>query len=156
MPRRGEVKKRSVPPDLKYGNELVSKFTNRVMENGKKSVAQKIVYRALDIIQEKREGDPLEVFQRAVKNATPLIRVKARRVGGATYQIPTEVRADQGLSLAMKWLITFARARKGRSMAEKLASEILDASDGQGVSIKRKDDLHRMAEANRAFAHYRW
>ncbi len=156
MPRRGEVKKRSVPPDLKYGSELVSKFTNRVMENGKKSVAQKIVYQALDMVQEKREGDPLEVFQRAVKNATPLIRVKARRVGGATYQIPTEVRANQGLSLAMKWLITFARARKGRSMAEKLASEILDASDGQGASTKRKDDLHRMAEANRAFAHYRW
>ena len=156
MPRRGEVKKRSVPPDPKYGSELVSKFTNRVMENGKKSVAQKIVYRALDIVQEKREGDPLEVFQRAVKNATPLVRVKARRVGGATYQIPTEVRANQGLSLAMKWLITFARARKGRSMTEKLASEILDASAGQGVSIKRKDDLHRMAEANRAFAHYRW
>jgi small subunit ribosomal protein S7 len=126
------------------------------MENGKKSVAQKIVYQALDIIRENNESDPLEVFQKAVKNATPLLRVKARRVGGATYQIPTEVRADQGLSLAMKWLITSARARKGKSMAERLASEILDAFNSQGPSVKRKDDLHRMAEANRAFVHYRW
>lgn len=156
MPRRGEVRKWRIPPDPKYGSELISKFTNRVMENGKKSVAQKIVYQALDIIRENNESDPLEVFQKAVKNATPLLRVKARRVGGATYQIPTEVRADQGLSLAMKWLITSARARKGKSMAERLASEILDAFNSQGPSVKRKDDLHRMAEANRAFVHYRW
>ena len=156
MPRRGGVRKWRIPPDPKYGSELISKFTNRVMENGKKSVAQKIVYQALDIIRENNGSDPSEVFQKAVKNVTPLLRVKARRVGGATYQIPTEVRADQGLSLAMKWLITSARARKGKSMAERLASEILDAFNSQGPSVKRKDDLHRMAEANRAFVHYRW
>jgi small subunit ribosomal protein S7 len=156
MPRRGEVKKRLVSPDPKYGSELLSKFTNKVMENGKKSVAQRIVYQALDIVRENRENNPLEVFQRAVKNVTPLIQVKPRRVGGATYQIPTEVRTEQGLSLAMKWVIIYARARKGKSMAEKLAGEIIDASSGQGASIKRKDDLHRMAEGNRAFAHYRW
>jgi small subunit ribosomal protein S7 len=156
MPRRGRVIKREAPPDLKYGSKLVSGFINRVMRCGKKSTAERIVYQALELVEKEVKEEPANVLEQAIKNATPLLQVKSRRVGGATYQVPVEVRPERGLSLAIRWLIKSTKERKGKSMAEKLAAEILDASQGRGVTIKKRDDTHKMAEANKAFAHYRW
>jgi len=156
MPRRARAIRREIPPDAKYHNEIVARFINRVMTRGKKSGAEQIVYGALQIIEQKVSTPPVDVLEQAVKNATPLLEVKPRRVGGATYQVPVEVRPDRGLSLAMRWLVKSARARAGKSMMEKLAAELTDASQRLGVTIKKRDDTHKMAEANRAFAHYRW
>ncbi len=156
MPRKGPAKKRPVLPDPVYGNVMVQRFINRVMLDGKKSVAERIVYGALEIA-EKRSGEPgLQIFEKALKNVMPVIEVRPRRVGGSTYQVPVEVRPERRISLAMRWLTTFARKRQGRTMQEKLAAELLDAANNTGASIKRKEDNHKMAEANKAFAHYRW
>jgi len=156
MPRRGEIRKRRIAPDAKYQSEHLARFINKLMQCGKKSTAERVVYQALEIIQERAGTDPLEVFDRAVKNATPLLKVKPRRVGGATYQVPGEITPGQGLSLGMRWLVRSARARKGKPMSERLAAELIDASQGEGATVKKRHDTHRMAEANRAFAHYRW
>ena len=156
MPRRARVKKREIPPDPRYQSVTVAKVVNKVMGGGKKSVAQAIVYDALDIVEQRVRQDPVGTLEQAIKNATPLLHVKPRRVGGATYQVPVEVKADRGLFLAVNWLIQSAAARGGKSMAEKLAAEIMDAFQRQGATIKKREDTHRMAEANRAFAHYRW
>lgn len=156
MPRRYRPPKREVAPDPKYQSEMVSRFVNKLMYSGKKSVAEGIVYDSFDIIQERAGRPPLEVFDEAIANAAPVLEVKPRRVGGATYQVPVEVSADRRMSLAIRWLIQHSRARSGRSMAEKLAGELMDTAKGVGTTIKRKEDTHRMAEANRAFAHYRW
>ncbi len=154
--RRRKAEQRQVPPDPQYGNVELSRFINRIMLKGKKTVAQRIVYSAMEIVEQQANRPPLEVFQEALRNATPLLQVKARRVGGATYQIPIEVPARRGSALAMRWIINSARGRKGRPMHQKLAQEFLDASRGDGAAVKRREDLHRMAEANRAFVHYRW
>ncbi len=156
MPRRRGVKKRSIPPDPKYRDVLVQKFINRMMVCGKKSLAEKIFYQAMDEIEQKAKDDPLKVFKKAVESVKPVIEVKSRRVGGATYQVPVEVRPDRRTSLAIRWIITFARARGERGMVKKLAGELMDAANGKGASIKKKEDTHKMAEANKAFAHYRW
>jgi small subunit ribosomal protein S7 len=156
MPRRNRPPRRDVQPDVKYNSELVARFANNLMRHGKKSKSFRIMYDAFDIIEARSKKPPLDVFEQAVKNATPLLEVRPRRVGGATYQIPMEVRPERRLSLAIRWLLQSARQRPGKSMAEKLASELMDAAAGQGSSIKKRDDTHRMAEANRAFAHYRW
>lgn len=156
MPRRYRPPKREVLPDTKYNNVLVAMFVNRLMEGGKKSKATRIMYDALDIIEERMQRNPVEVFEQAVTNATPLIEVKPRRVGGATYQVPVEVSAHRRLSLALRWLVKSARNRFGKSMAAKLANELMDAAQGTGATVKRREDTHRMAEANKAFAHYRW
>jgi small subunit ribosomal protein S7 len=156
MPRRARVVRREVPPDPRYGNRMVQKFINKVMRDGKKSVAERIVYTAFDLLEQQLRRNPLDVFEQAVRNVTPVLEVKPRRVGGATYQVPVEIKGERRTSLAMRWLIQSARARAGRSMAEKLAAELRDASQGVGATVKRRDDLHRMAEANKAFAHYRW
>ncbi|HID73390.1 TPA: 30S ribosomal protein S7 [Candidatus Micrarchaeota archaeon] len=156
MPRRANVIRRQPPPDPKYGNVMVAKLINKVMKDGKKATAERIVYDALDIVSRQMSTEPLTVLDQAIKNATPVLQVKSRRVGGATYQVPVEVEPERGLSLAMRWLIGFARARSGKSMAEKLAAEIIDAAQGQGATIKKRQDTHKMAEANKAFAHYRW
>jgi small subunit ribosomal protein S7 len=156
MPRRTRAIRREIPPDAKYHNEIVARLINRVMIWGKKSVAEGIVYGALDIMGKRGSKEPVNVLEQAVKNATPQLEVKPRRVGGATYQVPVEVRSERGLSLALRWLVSSARARGGKSMAEKLAAELSEASQGQGVTIKKREDTHKMAEANRAFAHYRW
>ncbi len=155
MPRRSRGFKRALAPDPKYNSLVVSKFVNRVMLSGKRATAEAILYDAMAII-EKDAKSPVAVLEQAVKNATPQLEVKSRRIGGATYQVPVEVRADRGLSLALRWLIASAKARSGKSMAEKLAGELSDAAKGEGVTIKKRDDTHKMAEANRAFAHYRW
>ena len=156
MPRRYRPAKRKVRLDIKYNSEHVEMCINRVMWKGKKSVARSIVYDAFDLIEQRTNRPPLEVFDQALRNATPLIEVKPRRVGGATYQVPVEVAPDRRVSLALRWLLASARTRSGRSMAEKLASELMDAANNVGVTIKRREDTHRMAEANRAYAHYRW
>ncbi|MBE0415214.1 MAG: 30S ribosomal protein S7 [Dehalococcoidia bacterium] len=156
MPRRARAIKRGIPPDPRYQSVTVARVINKVMTRGKKSTAERIVYEALGIVEERVKRDPLDTLEQAIKNATPLLAVKPRRVGGATYQVPMEVGAERGLSLAMRWLIGSARARTGKSMAEKLAAEILDAAQRQGVTVKKREDTHRMAEANRAFVHYRW
>ena len=156
MPRRARVTKREIYPDAVYQNEMVARVINKVMLCGKKSKAEGIVYDALRIIEQTERKDPVSVLEQAVKNAIPLLEVKPRRVGGATYQVPVEVRPDRGRSLALRWLVKSARARAGKSMAEKLAAELTDASRGEGVTIKKREDTHKMAEANRAFAHYRW
>lgn len=156
MSRRSVVQKRPVPPDPVYNSRLVSMIVRRVMKSGKKSVASGIVYDAFKIIEERTGSDPLETFERAVKNATPLVEVKARRVGGATYQVPMEVRSDRGASLALRWLIQYSRARTGRSMANRLANELMDAANETGSAIRKREETHRMAEANKAFAHYRY
>jgi len=156
MPRRGYVVKREIQPDPRYNNIMVAKFINKVMQRGKKSLAERIVYDAFDIIEERMHKNPLLIFERAVRNASPVLEVKPRRVGGATYQVPVEVRPERRLSLAMRWLIQSARARHGKSMAEKLANELMDAANNTGATIKKKEDTHKMAEANKAFAHYRW
>jgi small subunit ribosomal protein S7 len=156
MPRRNRPPKREVAPDIKYNSVLVSHFVNKLMYKGKKSTAQRIFYDALDIIEDRAKRPGLEVFEQAVKNATPILEVKPRRVGGATYQVPVEVRPDRRMSLAIRWLVQSSRNRSGRSMAEKLAGELMDAASNTGATIKKREDTHKMAEANRAFAHYRW
>ena len=156
MPRRAQATRRNIPPDAKYGNVTVSRLVNRIMIMGKKSVAEGIIYDALRIIEQHEKKEPVSILEQAVKNATPLLEVKARRVGGATYQVPIEVRPERSLALAIRWLVKSARARSGKSMAEKVAAELSDAAKGQGAAIKKREDTHRMAEANRAFAHYRW
>jgi small subunit ribosomal protein S7 len=156
MPRRNRPAKTKVRPDIKYDSEHVEMCINRVMMRGKKSVARGIVYDAFSLIEQRTNKPPLEVFDQALRNATPLIEVKPRRVGGATYQVPVEVAPDRRISLALRWLLAAARARSGRSMAEKLAAELMDAANNVGNTIKRREDTHRMAEANRAYAHYRW
>jgi len=156
MPRKARATKREVIPDSRYHSDIVARLINRLMTRGKKSTAERIVYDALDIVSEQAKGDPVSTLEQAIKNATPLLEVKPRRVGGATYQVPIEVRQGRGLSLAIRWLLKAAQARGGKSMAEKLAGEVLDASQRQGATIKKREDTHRMAEANRAFVHYRW
>jgi small subunit ribosomal protein S7 len=143
-------------PDARYGNRLAAMFINKMMLRGKKSVAERILYKALDQVQEQESREAIEIFEEAVRNSTPLVEVKPRRVGGATYQVPVDIRAERRTALALRWLLASARARKGRSMADKLAAELLDAAHGQGATVKKKEDTHRMAEANRAFVHYRW
>ena len=156
MPRRAAAKKRSILPDAKYGSETVTRLINKVMLDGKKSTAERIVYQALEIMEQGEKKEPVSVLKQAVRNATPLLEVKPRRVGGATYQVPVEVRPGRDVALAVRWLLKAARARTGKSMAEKLAAELIDASKGQGTAVKKREDTHKMAEANRAFAHYRW
>jgi len=156
MSRRSQASKREIFPDAKYHNVMVARLINKVMKNGKKSKAEKIVYGAFDRMEAQDSTAPLTVLGQAVRNATPQLQVKSRRIGGATYQVPVEVGAERGLSLALRWLIDSARARQGKSMMEKLAAELSDAAKGQGATVKKRDDTHRMAEANRAFAHYRW
>jgi small subunit ribosomal protein S7 len=156
MPRRNRPPKREVAPDIKYNSVLVSRFVNKLMYSGKKSTAQRCFYDALDLIESRSKRPGLDVFEQAVKNVTPILEVKPRRVGGATYQVPVEVRPERQLSLAIRWLIDTTRRRPGRTMAEKLASELMDAASNTGATIKKREDTHRMAEANRAFAHYRW
>jgi small subunit ribosomal protein S7 len=156
MPRRRVVAKRQILPDPKYHDLLISKFMNIVMKQGKKHVAEKIVYGAFDVINNRTREDPVMVFKRAVDNAKPVVEVKSRRVGGSTYQVPVEVRSERQTALALRWLIENASARAGKSMDEKLANELIEASHNRGGAIKKKEDVHRMAEANKAFAHYRW
>ena len=156
MPRRREVPKRRILPDPKYKDKLISKFTNTIMLSGKKAVAEGILYGALDVIQERYKEDPLEVFRKALDNVKPKLEVKSRRVGGATYQVPVEVRPERRVALAMRWLVTYARDRGEKTMQERLAGELRDAAEGRGNAVKKKDDTHKMAEANKAFAHYRW
>ena len=156
MPRRGNIEVRNIQPDAKYNSILAARLINKIMWNGKKATAESIVYGALEIIGQQEKKDPLPVLEQAIKNATPLLEVKPRRVGGATYQVPVEVRAGRDIALAMRWIINAARARSGRSMSEKLAAELSSAALGQGAAVKRREDTHKMAEANRAFAHYRW
>jgi small subunit ribosomal protein S7 len=156
MPRRARVVKRVVPPDAKYQSEDLAKFINRIMYSGKKSTAEHIVYKSMDLLEAQTRRNPLDTFEQALRNATPVVEVKPRRVGGATYQVPVDIRTERRAALAMRWLITSARARKGHSMAEKLAAELSDAASGQGATVKKREDTHRMAEANRAFVHYRW
>ena len=156
MPRRGEVPKRKTIPDPKYKDRLVAKMMNAVMLSGKKSTAEGIVYGAFDMIQERQKEDPLEVFRKALDNVKPKVEVKSRRVGGATYQVPVEVRPERRVSLAMRWLVAYARSRGEKNMAERLAGELVDASQSRGNAVKKKEDTHKMADANKAFAHYRW
>ncbi|MBL8152812.1 MAG: 30S ribosomal protein S7 [Anaerolineae bacterium] len=155
MSRRSSPPKRKVAPDKKYGNSHITMFVNRMMRGGKRSTALAIMYKALVIIEERAKRDPIEVFEQALRNVTPAVEVKPMRVGGSTYQVPVEVPYARATSLAMRWLLETARGRGGKNMAEKLSSELMDAAGGQGASIKKKDDTHRMAEANRAFAHFR-
>ena len=156
MPRRREVPKRHIIPDPKYKDKLVSKFTNTLMFDGKKAVAEGILYGSFDVIGERFKEDPLEVFRKALDNVKPKLEVKSRRVGGATYQVPVEVRPERRTALAMRWIISYARSRGEKTMREKLANELLDAANLRGGAMKKKDDTHKMAEANKAFAHYRW
>ncbi len=154
--RRRRAEKRDIPKDLVYGSVLVSKIINKVMWDGKKSTANSIFYKAMDIVKEKTGQEPMEVLTQAIENITPKIEVRPRRVGGATYQVPVEVRAERQRSLSIRWLVNYARLRSERTMAERLAGEIIDAANNRGGSVKKKEDTHKMAEANRAFAHYRW
>lgn len=156
MPRKGAVPKRDVLPDPLYNDKLITKFINKVMLKGKKAIAEQIFYGSLEIIKKKSNKDPLKVFKQALENVMPIIEVRPRRVGGATYQVPVEVRPERRQSLAIRWIIDYARKRSGKTMREKLAAEILDASMGAGASAKKREDTHKMAEANKAFAHYRW
>ena len=156
MPRRRRAEKREINPDPKFGDVVLSKFINNLMYDGKKSVAEKSVYGALDNIQQKMRRDPLEVFHEAIDNVKPQVEVRSRRVGGATYQVPVEVRPDRRQALAIRWLIQAARARSENTMMERLANELMEAANNRGAAVKKKEDTHRMAEANRAFAHYRW
>jgi small subunit ribosomal protein S7 len=156
MSRRTVIKKRPVPPDPVYNSRLISMMVRRIMRHGKKSIANGIIYDAMKTIEERTGGDPLETFEKAVRNVTPLVEVKARRVGGATYQVPMEVRSDRGTTLALRWLIRFSRQRPGRSMASKLANELMDAANETGNAIRKREETHRMADANKAFAHYRY
>ncbi|UCD90425.1 MAG: 30S ribosomal protein S7 [Desulfobacterales bacterium] len=156
MPRRREIPERITEPDSKYNNKLVSKFINVIMRDGKKSTAESILYDAFDIIEKRTDEYPLKVFEQAIENVKPMIEVKSRRVGGSTYQVPTEIRPSRRMALGIRWIIGFSRKRSEKSMARKLAAEILDAANKRGASVKKKEDTHKMAEANKAFAHYRW
>ncbi|MGE5484793.1 MAG: 30S ribosomal protein S7 [Ignavibacteriales bacterium] len=156
MPRRGITAKREIQPDPVYNSVMAARFMNKIMWDGKKSVAQKIFYEAMEIIRNKTGKEPIEVFEQAVKNAMPVLEVRPRRVGGATYQVPMEVRSERRTSLAIRWLVGYARERAERTMEERLAQELMDAANNTGSTIKKKEDTHRMAEANKAFAHYRW
>ena len=156
MSRRRRAERRAVPPDPRYNSVELARFINKIMKWGKKTTAQRVVYGALDVVQQDTRRDPLEVFSQALKNATPLLEVKPRRVGGATYQVPTELRSNRSEALAMRWIIRSSRARKGMPMIRKLALELMDASRGEGTAVRRREEVHRMAEANRAFVHYRW
>ncbi|MEE8574624.1 MAG: 30S ribosomal protein S7 [Thermodesulfobacteriota bacterium] len=156
MSRKGMAPKRDVLPDPKFGDKVVSKFINRLILDGKKSTAECVLYKAFDIIEEKTKGEPLKVFKKALDNVRPAVEVKSRRVGGATYQVPMEVRYERKMSLAIRWIVANARSRSERGMTEKLAAELMDAANGRGAAVKKKEDVHRMAEANKAFAHYRW
>jgi len=156
MPRKGPVPKREILPDPKFGSVLVAKFVSRMMNDGKKNVAEGIMYETLDILADKSQEDPLRAFEKAVDNVKPHLEVKSRRVGGATYQVPMEVRPERQVSLAIRWLISYARGRGEKGMVSKLSSELLDAYNNRGGAVKKKEDTHRMAEANKAFAHYRW
>jgi small subunit ribosomal protein S7 len=156
VPRRGNIPKREVLPDPIYGSQLVSKLVNSVMYDGKKGVAQKIVYDAFEIVKEKTGKNPLEVYEQAMENIMPVLEVKAKRVGGSNYQVPMEVRPERRVTLGLRWLTTYARSRNERTMKERLANEILDAINNQGGAFKKKEDTHKMAEANKAFAHFRW
>ena len=156
MPRKGPAPKRQILPDGKYNSKVLARFINKVMLSGKKSVAEKVMYSALDLIAEKTGRDPMDIFSQALSNAMPLVEVRPRRVGGATYQVPMEVRPDRRQAMAMRWLIGYARTRAGKSMTEKLAYELMDAANDAGATIKKREDTHKMAEANKAFAHYRW
>jgi len=156
MPRKGPVPRRDVLPDPIYNSKLFTKLVNQIMWDGKKSLAEKICYGAFDIIAEKAHKNPMEVFEEAMKNITPIVEVRARRVGGANYQVPVEVRANRRQTLAIRWLVGYSRKRGEKTMAERLAAEILDASNSAGQAVKKKEDTHKMAEANKAFAHYRW
>ncbi len=156
MPRRARATKREIIPDARYQSATIARLINRIMIQGKKRTAERIVYEALQSLEKQTSQDPVTALEQAVRNATPLLEVKPRRVGGATYQVPIEVRTDRGFSLAVRWLVNAARARKGKSMAERLAAELTDAFRQQGTTIKKREDTHRMAEANRAFAHYKW
>jgi small subunit ribosomal protein S7 len=156
MSRRNRPPKREIEPDIKYNSVMVSRFINKLMKDGKKSTAQSVFYDALDLVEQRARRPGLEVFEQAIRNVTPILEVKPRRVGGATYQVPVEVRPERRVSLAVRWLVDTARRRPGKSMAEKLANEFLDAANNTGATVKKREDTHRMAEANRAFAHYRW
>ncbi|HET9097494.1 MAG TPA: 30S ribosomal protein S7 [Candidatus Baltobacteraceae bacterium] len=156
MPRKGPAPKRQILPDPRFNSKVLARFINKVMLRGKKSLAEQITYGALNIVSEKTGRDAMDVFSQALSNAMPLVEVRPRRVGGATYQVPMEVRPDRRQAMAMRWLIGYARSRAGRSMEEKLAAELMDAANNQGASIKKREDTHKMAEANKAFAHYRW
>jgi small subunit ribosomal protein S7 len=156
MPRRREVVKRDVLPDPKYNSKMIAKFINNLMIRGKKSTAESILYGSLDVIKEKTNQDPLSVFQQAMNNVKPTLEVKSRRVGGSTYQVPVEVRADRKVTLASRWIISYSRSRGEKTMKDRLAGELMDAANNEGASIKKKVDTFRMAEANKAFAHYRW
>jgi small subunit ribosomal protein S7 len=156
MPRRREVPKRQIMPDPKYGERLVGKFINYLMKRGKRNIAESLLYKSFDIVSEKTKEDPVRVFKKAMDNVKPVLEVRSRRVGGATYQVPVEVRPDRKAALAMRWLISYSKQRSGKSMVEKLAGEIMDAYNNRGASVKKREDVHKMAEANKAFAHYRW
>jgi len=156
MPRRRVVEKRKILPDPKYHDRILTKFINDVMRDGKKSIAERIVYGAFDIVEAKTNEEPLRVFKKALDNVKPVLEVKSRRVGGATYQVPVEVRPERRVALGMRWIITYAQGRGEKTMAEKLAGEILDAAANRGGAVKKREDTHKMAEANKAFAHYRW
>ena len=156
MPRKGEVRRREILPDPKFHDRMVAKFINAMMNEGKRSTAERILYTAFDRISDRAKEDPLGLFKRALDNIKPVVEVRSRRVGGATYQVPVEVRPARRVSLAMRWLVVNARARAEKSMAERLAAELMDAANNRGAAIKKKEDTHRMAEANKAFAHYRW
>jgi small subunit ribosomal protein S7 len=156
MPRRGHIVKREVVPDPRYNNVIVSHFVNKVMQRGKKSTAQRLFYGAMDLIEERTKKPGIQLFEQALRNATPMIEVKPRRVGGSTYQVPIEIRPERRNALAIRWLIQSARNRPGKSFADKLASELMDAASNQGATIRRREETHRMAEANKPFAHYLW
>ena len=156
MPRRSGVPKRDVLPDPMYNSKVITKLTNQVMQDGKKGIAQSIVYDAFDIIKEKLSAEPMDIFNQAMENVMPVLEVKARRVGGSTYQVPIEIRPERRQTLGIRWIVLFARKRSEKTMKEKLAGEIMDAYNNTGAAIKRKEEMHRMAEANKAFAHYRW
>ncbi len=154
--RRRRAEKRPIDPDPRYGDTMVAKFINVIMRDGKKSIARRIVYEAFEIIRQRTKQDPLEVFRKAISNVAPVVEVRSRRIGGANYQIPMEVREDRRIALAMRWIKQYARERRDKSMALKLAAELIAAANGEGGAVRKRDEVHRMAEANRAFAHYRW
>ena len=156
MPRRAKVPQRPVLPDPKYNNKHITQMVGRLMWDGKRSLAERIIYTALDLIEQRSKRNPVDVFEQALRNATPVIEVKPRRVGGSTYQVPVEIRGERRNALAMRWLIAASRARAGKSMAEKLAAELMDAAAGQGATIRKREETHKMADSNKAFAHYRW
>ncbi len=156
MPRKGHIKKRVTPPDVRFGDVAAARFISTLMKEGKRSLAERIFYKALDTAAEKLDSEPFEVFQKAMGNVAPQIEVRPRRVGGATYQVPVEVKPERGMQLSIRWIVSFARGKKGMPMWERLMHELMDAYNNTGSSIKKREDTHRMAEANRAFAHYRW